>query len=713
MEASVFAAYPGTDHELRAHAHEPSVGVIVGGTGLAAKLGVSARTDEAVETCRCSAWLGETALQKLLHQEGALIRYHLFLGRWSLVYHLAVVVYNFCNQYRVVVLAVVGDGAVGASHLQEVDIARTQSQRRLVVQRTLNSHLLGGLDDALDAHLLTQSHSHGVDTLGEGTLQRNAVAREGAVGVARCPGYHFVLDFVVYLHRDIFVSALVARGQSLVHRLGVYEELEGRARLSFCGHLVVLPVVEVDVAHPSLYGSRLWLHRHEGAVHEGGHILDTVLRGHHLLNRSLVVVEHLHRVNPLAVVVVHRVGVVRIFRQEVLVERLSLGDAVDEVGYDIVVLVLPRILAHPVALAHLVAMDAPVVVEAFLHLFHLLAGSLLGIFLHAGVDGGVNLQSAGVEVVALVLAPVFQVVGDGLAEVLRLSVVVFLHLEVEHDRLLLQFLEAVLTEVAVGHHVIEHGVAACQTVLWVGARVVVGCSLEHAHEHGNLVGGEFLRRGVEVSLGGSLDAVGVASEVHGVGIHGDDFLLRVDRLQLHGDDPLLALHDEDAEQRNFAQQSRGVLRAHTEHVLRQLLCDGGGATCVVMQEGVLCRTKHADRVDADVLVESLVLGIHECLEEVGVHLLVFHRSTVLVEVLADELSVGAIDFGSLGCLWVEDAGEVARRLTEEPEEVDVYCAQIQEEGDDAACQGHEGLGVPSPAYVQLFVPWPEGSKLMP
>ncbi len=46
------------------------------------------------------------------------------------------------------------------------------------------------------------------------------------------------------------------------------------------------------------------------------------------------------------------------------------------------------------------AMDAPVVVEVLLYLLHLLVSSLLGVFLHTRVDGGVYLQTDGVEVVA-------------------------------------------------------------------------------------------------------------------------------------------------------------------------------------------------------------------------------------------------------------------------------------------------------------------------
>ena len=142
--------------------------------------------------------------------------------------------------------------------------------------------------------------------------------------------------------------------------------------------------------------------------------------------------------NPLLIIVVHGVWIVRETSHQILVEWLSLGDALDEVWNHLMVLILPRFLSQPFSLSCLCAADAPVVVEVLLNLLHLLAGCLLGILLHTGINGGVDLQTAGVEVVTFVLAPVFQVVGYSLTEVFSLSVVVFLYLEVELDRLSLE-----------------------------------------------------------------------------------------------------------------------------------------------------------------------------------------------------------------------------------------------------------------------------------
>ena len=203
-----------------------------------------------------------------------------------------------------------------------------------------------------------------------------------------------MLLLIVYLHRDIFIAALVARSQSLVHGFGIYEEFEGRTRLSLGCYLVILPVVEVDVAHPCLHGSCLWLHGYESTVHEGSHILDTIFRSHVDSDASLVVIEHFDRVNPLLIIIGDRIWIVWEFCQQILIERLLFSNVLDKVWYHLVVLVLPRFFAQPFSFTSLSTSDAPVIVEVLLYLLHLFAGSILGILLHAGIDGCINLQTA-------------------------------------------------------------------------------------------------------------------------------------------------------------------------------------------------------------------------------------------------------------------------------------------------------------------------------
>ena len=226
-----------------------------------------------------------------------------------------------------------------------------------------------------------------------------------------------------------------------------------------------------------------------------------------------------------------------------------------------------------------------------------------------------------------------------------------------------------------GIEVVEHGVAACQTVLGIGTRVVHRGGLEHTDQQGALLGGQFFRRGVEIGLGSRLDAVSVGTEVYGIGVHGDDLFLVEDRLQFGGDDPLLALDNENLQPGDLAQQTGGILRAHAEHVLGQLLRYCRSTATVVAEHSVFHGTEDTYRVDSHAawaLVVSLVLGIDECFEEIRVDFFVFHGGAVFIEELANERAVGSIDLGCLAGLRIHDAREIAGTLAKQPKEVDVY-----------------------------------------
>ena len=325
-----------------------------------------------------------------------------------------------------------------------------------------------------------------------------------------------------------------------------------------------------------------------------------------------------------------RVGTVWKLAEQTLINGELLGNSLDEALYLHVVLVLPGILRTPVGL------------EVLLYDLHLLHGSLLGIFLHAGVDGGIDLQTACVKVIAVILAPVFQMVGHCLAEVFCLTVVVALHAVVELNGNLLQTVVFGLCEVAMQQHVVHHHVATLKGVLWIGDGIVEGGGLQHSHEHGCLFGGQSFGGGVEIGLTGRLDTVCVASEVNRVGIHCENFVLVEDHFQLGGDNPLLGLHDEHLQAGNLSENTRGILGADAEHILGQLLRDGAGSTGILVHNGILGSSEETDGVNAFVLIETLVLRVNQSLPESGIHLFKLHRRTVLREELADEFAVGRI-----------------------------------------------------------------------
>ena len=385
---------------------------------------------------------------------------------------------------------------------------------------------------------------------------------------------------------------------------------------------------------------------------------------------------------------------------QVFVDGQLHGQVLDEAGYLHVALVLPGRCV------------APVVVEAGLYHPHLLDGGLLGIALHAGVEGGVDFEAFGVEGVAVIvvlLAPVLQVVGHGLAEVVGLAVVGALYAVVELDVLPFQRFALLRRQVPVVQHVVEYDVAAAQRVLGIDARVVVGGGLQQSYEHGGLVGGELGRLDAEVGLGGRFDAEGIGAEVYGVGVHGQYLFFREVPLQLVGRYPLLALHDEHLQSGDVAQEPRGVLGTDAEQVLGQLLRDGGGATGVAVHDVVLQRCAEGLVVDAVVVVEPLVLGVDEGFPEGGAHLVVGDGHAVLAEELADDLAVGAEYLRGLGRVGVLHVAH-RRRLAEEPQQVDVDHQQVEHERHEERAGHGQTLDVPGASLVQSFIPSPGAAQ---
>ena len=110
-------------------------------------------------------------------------------------------------------------------------------------------------------------------------------------------------------------------------------------------------------------------------------------------------------------VVSYRVGVVGETLLKFFVAWLSFGNAFNETCYFLMPFVLPRISL------------SPVVVEITLHYLHLFYCRLFGVFLHACINGSINLKSTGIEVESVFFAPVVKIVGYCLAEILRLTVI--------------------------------------------------------------------------------------------------------------------------------------------------------------------------------------------------------------------------------------------------------------------------------------------------
>ena len=288
----------------------------------------------------------------------------------------------------------------------------------------------------------------------------------------------------------------------------------------------------------------------------------------------------------------------------------------------------------------------------------MLIDGFLGIFLHARVDGGIDAQAVGIDVIALAVAfLVFvapaeegvvhpchrvdfilavvprgivlhlglhghHVLPDELAEIHGHAVLVGAAVEVEHQGLHAGRVVVGPRDVAGVVHLPQHHVSALLATLFVAHGIIVRGVLTHAYEGGTFGKVQVLRLLAEISVGGRLDAHGVVQEVEVVQIHGDDFLLGEVALQLDGNYPL----------DGFLQEAlHGALGLFREQLLGQLLGDGTAAagTRLTHQAALHDGTPQGLEVYARMFVETFVLCGHQGTHQVGRQLVVVHDDAVL------------------------------------------------------------------------------------
>ena len=261
-------------------------------------------------------------------------------------------------------------------------------------------------------------------------------------------------------------------------------------------------------------------------------------------------------------------------------------------------------------------------------------------------------------------------------------------------------------------HINEDLVAALKGVGRMTYRIIIRCGLKHSDKESCLLGCQLVRSGVEISLCRCLDAKGVVTEVHGIGIHGEDSILTVDKLQLDGYNPFLTLIDDKAYTRDTSEEPLRVATAHLEEVLGQLLCDSRGSTGSIVSHGILHSASDTLEVDAMMLIEALILGVYKRVPEGWCDLVIPHRYSVLLKITAKKHTVRA-EHLTAGILRRGHYLIEARRLTKEPKEVDVDHSKIEEQEDDKRRQAHRNLGVPFASSIEIGVPWEESYESFP
>ena len=179
-------------------------------------------------------------------------------------------------------------------------------------------------------------------------------------------------------------------------------------------------------------------------------------------------------------------------------------------------------------------------------------------------------------------------------------------MEIEGDRLCGTFPILALAQIARLHHLREHHVAALTGSLRIAHRIEERWVLAQTDEGGSLAERQVLRLLIKIGVGSRLDTHGIVQEVEVVEIQRQDFLLGIIAFQLDGYHPLYRFLQDSL------QRARSLLRIE---LLGQLLGDGASTACIGLPQDASLDdgTPQGSIVDARVLIESLVLGSHQCL----------------------------------------------------------------------------------------------------
>ena len=209
---------------------------------------------------------------------------------------------------------------------------------------------------------------------------------------------------------------------------------------------------------------------------------------------------------------------------------------------------------------------------------HMLPHRLLSIFLHTGVERSVYLQTIRIDVIVLtvlllvlvtpseqrislpsqrvvvvllilprsVVASVRLLSHHHLAQTLTQirsnTLIMRSNFEQRHiDRHLTRIVKLCPRDIPLFQHLLQHHIPTLLAHLIVTNRIVERRILTHTHQHRTLVQVQVIRSLTEVSLRSTLDAHSIVEEVKLVQVHRDDFLLRVELLQLNGYVPLYRL----------------------------------------------------------------------------------------------------------------------------------------------------------------------------
>ena len=230
--AAFLAAYPGTCHQTRRKGHEPAVGVVVGGTGLACQRS----RDVVAEADALACAVIDDIAQNRQHLQVGIEREYFLAARRKAGKLDAVVVGNTLHVKRRNTLSVAHKRTVGCYHFLDRDIAHTQAKRKNRIQLVADAHTVQHAHKGFGRKL--RHHSGGDPVVGvhQTPLEGYHLADTFLAGIAGCPG-----PAVCIVQNRLRVQLLVAGRASFLHRQRIEQRLDGGTYLtpSGCYHIVL------------------------------------------------------------------------------------------------------------------------------------------------------------------------------------------------------------------------------------------------------------------------------------------------------------------------------------------------------------------------------------------------------------------------------------------------------------------------------------------
>ena len=381
VDVTVITAHPAGNHQFGAEADEPTVGIAVRRTCLTTQISadvVSATTQSTTRT------FIDDRLEHVNHLTCLLLRQHLVHARGEVGDDIAVGILDARDEQGRVVDTHAGEDGVGTCHLADAHVTRTQRDSQVGL------HGVGGylqllveeVNEVLWTNQVQQIHRSVVVRVGECRLQRHHTQR----ATLRCPS-------AIVLRTCIHI---VARGEALAGESQRVEQgFDGRTHLTVTRtqHVVVGKVVEVQAWHVSLHLSVLWVDGNGACTQELLIVDDGIARTHpdlHLLRRVVgtAILEHTH--------IDRRVECLHDF---LVAQSVCFHHTIAFTPAHIPVDDLVHLLdAHLLVRTCLRVFDF--VVECRLQILrHMLEECLFRHLLHAGVDGGVDLQAVRIDII--------------------------------------------------------------------------------------------------------------------------------------------------------------------------------------------------------------------------------------------------------------------------------------------------------------------------